>query len=85
MEVDPDESNWVVQHNGEDYYFCSDRCQKTFLRYPVKYTEMRHEGHGHSGQRDQTGGCCGGGIGVGWYSYIHLAIMILFIILLLFR
>lgn len=85
MEVNPDESNWVVQHGGGDYYFCSEGCQEVFIRDPLRYIQMRNTGYSHSEGGGHVGGCCGGGTSRGWYSYIHLAIMILFLVLLLFR
>jgi YHS domain-containing protein len=85
MKVDPDESDWVMQHEGDEYFFCSARCQEAFMRDPTVYTEMRHEGPLHSRQGGHAGGCCGGGMGGGGYSYVHLAIMIALMILLLIR
>jgi len=82
MEVDPDKSNWVAEYNGEDYNFCSESCQKAFIKDPAKYTEFRPMGHKHTGHDGRIGGCCGGGMGRGMLSYVHIAIMILLILLL---
>lgn len=82
MEVNPEKSNWVAEYNGEDYYFCSESCQKAFIKDPAKYTEIRPMGHSHAGH---IGGCCGAGRGRGWLSYVHIAIMIFLTLLLFFR
>jgi len=49
MEVDPEKSNWVAEYDGKDYFFCSERCQKAFMKDPTKYTEIRPMGHGLQG------------------------------------
>lgn len=72
MKVNPDESNWVVQHNDADHYFCSERCQRAFVRDLDRYTQMSRTSLGHSGHGGDTGGCCGGGTHRGWYSYVQL-------------
>ncbi|MFQ6052825.1 MAG: YHS domain-containing protein [Candidatus Bathyarchaeia archaeon] len=85
MEVDPDRSNWVAEYDSEDHYFCSEDCQRAFMEDPAKYAEIRPMGRSHAGHGGHVGGCCGVGMGRGWLSYVHLAIIILFILLLLFR
>lgn len=85
MEVDPEKSNWVAEYNGEDYYFCSESCQKAFMKDPAKYSKIRPMGHSHGGHGVQRGGCCGFGMGRGWFSYVHIAIIIFLTLLLFFR
>lgn len=56
MEVDPKKSNWVAEYNGEDYYFCSESCQKAFMKDPAKYSKIRPMGHSHGGARSTERG-----------------------------
>lgn len=83
MEVDPEKSNWVVEIGSENFFFCSESCQKAFIRDPLKYSETRHRGHNPTGQRGHMGGCCGAGTGGSWLRYVYIAITI-FLFLLLF-
>jgi YHS domain-containing protein len=85
MEVNPEKSNWVAEHNGENYYFCSENCQKAFMSDPARYTQIKPGGHNHNRRQGHMGGCCGVGMGRGWLSYVHLGIMIIYILLLMFR
>lgn len=83
MIVDPPASSWVSEHNGVDYYFCSEGCQREFVRNPTRYVGSRPADP--MGHRGYMGGCCGVPMGRGWMSYLHLGLMILLVLLLLFR
>ncbi|MAQ45067.1 MAG: heavy metal translocating P-type ATPase [Confluentimicrobium sp.] len=39
MDVDPAISERKIDHNGREYHFCSDRCQKTFSADPSAFVE----------------------------------------------
>ena len=41
-----------VQHDGSDYYFCSDGCRKKFVAEPAKYVGKLDEDAGHQQGRD---------------------------------
>ena len=84
MEVDPEGTGWVAEHDGKEYYFCSERCQRTFMENPERYGAGRR-GYGHSGHGVHVGGCCGMGMGRGWISYVHVAILVFLLLLLFFR
>jgi len=81
MEVDPKTTRWSMEYRGAVYYFCSEKCLSDFAADPDKYLRGGSGGqtHDHGGM----GGCCGG-VG-GRMGYIHLALMILFLILLATR
>jgi len=85
MIVDPEKSNWVANHNGEEYYFCSEKCQRKFAIHPQKFIEKSPMKHQHAVHGGHSGGCCGAGRGRGWTRYINLAIMVMFLTLLLLR
>jgi Cu+-exporting ATPase len=83
MDVNPETSNWVAKQEDLDYYFCSESCQRAFVNSPSRF--MRGEMTGHGDRGGGMGGCCGGGAGNGWMGNIHLAIMVLYLILIIFR
>lgn len=37
MEVDPAHTKLHVEHEGEEYYFCSENCKDHFKKDPEKY------------------------------------------------
>ena len=43
MEVKKDKST-KVEHNGKNYYFCSERCEETFQKEPSKYERKTKKG-----------------------------------------
>jgi YHS domain-containing protein len=81
MEVDPKTTRWSMEYRGAVYYFCSEKCLNDFVADSDKYLSRGSGGqtHDHGGM----GGCCGG-VG-GRMGYIHLALMILFLILIVTR
>jgi heavy metal translocating P-type ATPase len=49
MSVDPIATDHAVDHDGEQYYFCSAGCKGKFLAHPDQYVgEHRDGGHEHS-------------------------------------
>jgi len=44
MEVQKDKST-KVEHNGKNYYFCSERCEETFKKEPSKYERKTKKGN----------------------------------------
>lgn len=40
MKVQKDKST-KVEHNGKNYYFCSERCEETFKKEPSKYERKK--------------------------------------------
>lgn len=84
MYVDPERSNWVAEHAGKDHYFCSEACQRAFANDPEKFLSEGTGGQAHGTQMGSMGGC-GGGRSNGWRGYLHMAIMLILILLLLFR
>lgn len=38
MKIDADKTKHTVDHNGEKYYFCSEKCKKQFTDNPSNYT-----------------------------------------------
>jgi YHS domain-containing protein len=79
MDVQTETSNWVTEHRGQNYYFCSEGCMKAFNTNPDQYlarknTEQKADQHGSGG------GCCGGGgMGGGWMRYISIGFMLLYL------
>jgi P-type Cu+ transporter len=41
MAVSPSSATWHHQHQGENYYFCSSRCMKSFAADPLRYLEPK--------------------------------------------
>jgi len=83
MEVDPRKEGYFMEYEGQAYYFCSASCKERFERNPAAYTKVRSMDHSGGDHEGHFGGCCGIGMGRGWMGYIHLAIMIVFLLLLL--
>jgi YHS domain-containing protein len=82
-DVNPETTNWVANHEGLDYYFCSESCQRAFVNIPYRFIVSYMTGHVDRGRR--MGGGCGMGRGNGWMGYIHIAIMVLYLLLVIFR
>jgi YHS domain-containing protein len=85
MYVDPEKSNWVAEHAGKDYYFCSKACQRAFAYDPENFLGVGNVDQSHGTQMESMGGCCGVGRGNGWRGYINTAIMLILVLLLIFR
>ncbi len=83
MEVDPDRSDWVTEHNGTDVYFSSESCQTAFNRDPVYFSQVNQMGLNHNSRN--IGGRCGSGTTSGWMVYARLAIMVALILSLFLR
>jgi len=83
MEVNPREDNYSTEYQGEVYRFCSTSCKEGFEKNPTEYARAMPVDHSSEEHEGHFGGCCGGGMGRGWMGYIHLAMMILFLLLLL--
>jgi YHS domain-containing protein len=80
MNVSPETSNWVSEHNGIDHYFCSEGCLKAFNSNPGMYLD-RGTNLRQSHQHSSMGGCCGGGgrrMG-GWMRYFYIGFMLLYL------
>jgi YHS domain-containing protein len=45
MEVDPDRSDWVMEQNGTNVYFCSDSYQTAFNRGPAYFSQVNQMGY----------------------------------------
>jgi len=80
MEVDPRVSDWSREIDGATYHFCSERCFAEFNEDPHRYIGGSG-GHDHGG--GHMGGCCGAGGGA--MGYVHLAVMIAFLVLAIIR
>jgi Cu+-exporting ATPase len=79
MDVNPETSNWVTEHHGQSYYFCSEGCTKAFNTNPSQYLE-RMTPSNQTHQHNSMGGCCGGGgMGGGWMRYVYLGFMLLYL------
>jgi YHS domain-containing protein len=85
MHVDPESSNWVAEHVGKDYFFCSEACQHAFASDPENFVGVGKEVQGHRTQMVSMGGCCGVGRENSWRGYINTAIILILILLLIFR
>lgn len=83
MEVDPDRSDWVTEHNGANVYFCSDSCQTAFNRDPAYFSQVNQMGNNQNS--GNMGGCCGTGTTSGWMGYVRLAIMVALLLSLFLR
>jgi YHS domain-containing protein len=38
MSVDPEKTQWVVEHKEKKYYFCKEGCMRAFIKYPDRFT-----------------------------------------------
>jgi YHS domain-containing protein len=82
MEVSPQVSNNMVEHEGQAYFFCSDSCRKEFSSNPDKYISGSSINPGHNSPNHGGGmGCCG--MGGGWMRYLYLGMIGLYLILVL--
>lgn len=84
MYVDPNRSNWVVEHAGKDYFFCSEACQLAFAYDSEKFLRVGVWGQVHGNQMGSMGGCFGVGMGNGWRWIINTVIWLILILLLIF-
>ena len=50
MEVDTESAAFKEQHQGKDYYFCSQACTDHFVAEPDKYAETEQDKHNQSRQ-----------------------------------
>jgi Cu+-exporting ATPase len=60
MTVDPATAKWTADHDGVNYFFCSEGCLKRFAADPGKYLkakpfELPHQGHGNHADHDPSG------------------------------
>ncbi len=37
MNVDPEKTQWTLEHEGRKYYFCREGCMKAFARGPERF------------------------------------------------
>jgi Cu+-exporting ATPase len=84
MEVDKMTANHETKYKGIYYLFCSEGCMKAFNTHPSKYLE-RKDLSKQKITHDTMGGCCGGGIGRGWLSYLYMGIMLLYLVYIFMR
>ncbi len=45
MELNAPQVNYAADHNGENYYFCSEVCKNRFVADPEKYVKRERKGH----------------------------------------
>lgn len=46
MQVDEKTAAWKSEHEGRQYYFCSEQCKRDFDRNPARYAEPKTGGTG---------------------------------------
>ena len=83
MEVDSVTARFSMEYHGAIYYFCSQKCLDDFSSNPGKYLGGGNRGmHDHGSHGGGMGGCCGGGARM---NYLHIILMLLFLVLLVVR
>jgi len=86
MEVDPQTASYTSEFRGETYSFCSESCMTAFNSNPARFIEGKTMDHSHGAHGAGGMGCCGMGMtGGGWMSYVHIALMLIFLYAVLFR
>jgi Cu+-exporting ATPase len=41
MTVDPDTTQWVMEHEGSKYYFCREGCMEAFAKNPERFIRAK--------------------------------------------
>lgn len=52
MEIDEVTATYSVDHDGEEYFFCSEGCLEEFKRRPMDYVKLDYPRPGKNGNRN---------------------------------